>query len=196
MGASLRPQPASVASSSHRLSVRTDSWDHTHDCRSRGQHGTASNGTVPDASPQLRTTGGKGLRGSGEGWASPGLRACSAVGSRLAVEGRRSLCVAASRPNQASASRPLEKFKSLCVALAQRGEAGSASREQSCCSWCVELALPHLTACAAAAVLTAVLARAESFTLVVAGHEIELSGGCSCSTSSCSSCCTTARLEG
>ena len=73
-------------------------------------------------------------------------------------------------------SRPLEKFKSLCVALAQRGEAGSASREQSCCSWCVELALPHLTACAAAAVLTAVLARAESFTLVVAGHEIELSG--------------------
>ena len=93
-------------------------------------------------------------------------------------------------------SRPLEKFKSLCVALAQRGEAGSASREQSCCSWCVELALPHLTACAAAAVLTAVLARAESFTLVVAGHELELSGGCSCSTSSCPSCCTTARLEG
>ena len=93
-------------------------------------------------------------------------------------------------------SRPLEKFKSLCVALAQRGEAGSASREQSCCSWCVELALPHLTACAAAAVLTAVLARAESFTLVVAGHESELSGSCSCSTSSCPSCCTTARLEG
>ena len=93
-------------------------------------------------------------------------------------------------------SRPLEKFKSLCVALAQRGEAGSASREQSCCSWCVELALPHLTACAAAAVLSAVLARAESFTLVVAGHELELSDGCSCSTSSCPSCCTTARLEG
>ena len=86
--------------------------------------------------------------------------------------------------------------KGLCVALAQRGEAGSASREQSCCSWCVELALPHLTACAAAAVLSAVLARAESFTLVVAGHELELSDGCSCSTSSCPTCCTTARLEG
>ena len=42
-------------------------------------------------------------------------------------------------------------LKAFRVALAQRGEAGSASREQSCCSWCVELALPHLTACAAAA---------------------------------------------
>ena len=40
--APLRPQPASVASSSHRLSVRTDSGDHTHHCPSRGQHGTAS----------------------------------------------------------------------------------------------------------------------------------------------------------
>ena len=40
--APLRPQPASVASSSHRLSGRTDSGDHTHHCPSRGQHGTAS----------------------------------------------------------------------------------------------------------------------------------------------------------
>ena len=40
--APLRPQPASVASSSHRLSLRTDSGDHTHYCPSRGQHGTAS----------------------------------------------------------------------------------------------------------------------------------------------------------
>ena len=47
-----------------------------------------------------------GLRGSGEGWASPGLRACSAVGSRLAVEGRRSrrrFCEASPHPNEASA---------------------------------------------------------------------------------------------
>ena len=40
--APLRPQPASVASSSQRLSVRTDPWDPNHHCPSRGQHGTAS----------------------------------------------------------------------------------------------------------------------------------------------------------
>ena len=42
----------------------------------------------------------------GEGWASPGLRACSAVGSRLTVEGRRSrrrFCEASPHPNEASA---------------------------------------------------------------------------------------------
>ena len=36
--APLRPQPASVASSSHRLSVRTDSGDHTHHCTLAGDN--------------------------------------------------------------------------------------------------------------------------------------------------------------
>ena len=63
-------------------------------------------------------------------------------------------------------------------------EAGTPWHEQGCSKWCAARALPRVTACAAAAVLTAVLARAEYFTLAPAGTTLELSNDGSCSTTS------------
>ena len=53
-----------------------------------------------------------------------------------------------------------------------------------------------MAACAAAAVLTSVLARAESFMLATAGHTLELSDGCSWSTPRSRSCNMMAQLLG
>ena len=74
------------------------------------------------------------------------------------------------------------KFKGFFASTAARCEAGSAWSQQSCSKWCDKHALSPLTACAAAAMLTAVLARADSSTLASAGHTLELSDGCSWST--------------
>ena len=76
------------------------------------------------------------------------------------------------------------KFKGFFASMAARREAGSAWSEQGCSRWCAEPALPLLAACAAAAVLTAVLARAEYFTLAPAGTTLELSDDGSWSTTS------------
>ena len=79
--------------------------------------------------------------------------------------------------------------------MAARREAGSAWSEQGCSRWCAEHALPLLAACAAAAVLTVVFARAEFFTLAIAGLILRLSGNRSSSTSRSPSCCRMAELE-
>ena len=88
------------------------------------------------------------------------------------------------------------KFKGFFASMAARREAGSAWSEQGCSRWCAEPALPLLTACAAAAVLTVVFARAEFFTLAIAGLMLELSDDCSRSTSWSPSCSRMAVLMG
>ena len=80
--------------------------------------------------------------------------------------------------------------------MAARREAGSAWSEQGCSRWCAEPALPLLAACAAAAVLTVVFARAESFMLAIAGLTLKLSDDCSRSTSWSPSCSRMAVLMG
>ena len=72
----------------------------------------------------------------------------------------------------------------LRVAICAAREAGTVWSKQCCGKWCAKHALPPLTACAAAVVLTVVLARAESFTLAVVGLMIELSDVCNWSTPS------------
>ena len=86
------------------------------------------------------------------------------------------------------------KFKGFFASMAALREAGSAWSEQGCSTWCAEPALPLLTACAAAAVLTVVFARAEFFTLAIAGLILRLSGNRSSSTSRSPSCCRMAEL--
>jgi hypothetical protein len=86
------------------------------------------------------------------------------------------------------------KFKGRFASMAAMREAGSAWSEQGCSRWCAEPALPLLTACAAAAVLTVVFARAEFFALAIAGLTLELSDDRSSSTSWSPSCCRMAEL--
>ena len=66
------------------------------------------------------------------------------------------------------------KFKGRFASMAAMREAGSAWSEQGCSRWCAEPALPLLAACAAAAVLTVVFARAEFFTLAITGLMLKL----------------------
>ena len=98
-------------------------------------------------------------------------------------------------PNEASAVRPFEFLRVAILRSAQLREAGTtACLEQGSCKWCAARALPRVTACAAAAVLTAVLARAEYFTLAPAGTTLEQSDGCSWSTPRSRSCTMMAQL--
>ena len=96
-------------------------------------------------------------------------------------------------PNEATVCLP---FEMLRVAICAAREAGSAWSQQSCSKWCDKHALSPLAACAAAAMLTAVLARADSFTLASAGHTLELSDDRRCSKSRSSSFSRRALLEG
>ena len=80
--------------------------------------------------------------------------------------------------------RPFEFLRVAICGSAKLREAGTPWHEQGCSKWCAARALPRVAACAAAAVLTSVLARAESFMLATAGHTLELSDGGSWSTTS------------
>ena len=86
-------------------------------------------------------------------------------------------------PNEASALSAAKIQKAFASLLGSVAKRRSAWRELGCCAWCAKHALPHVTVCAATAVLTAVFARAESFALVIAGHALDLSNGCRCWTS-------------
>ena len=88
------------------------------------------------------------------------------------------------------------KFKGFFASMAALREAGRAWSEQGCSRWCAEPALPLLAACAAAAVLTVVFARAEFFTLAIAGLTLELSDDRSSSTSWSPSCSRMAKMMG
>ena len=75
-------------------------------------------------------------------------------------------------PNEATEVRVLNFLRVAIFAFCQRREAGTLWHKQGCSKWCAACALPRLAACAAAAVLTAVLARAEYFTLATAGTTV------------------------
>ena len=87
-------------------------------------------------------------------------------------------------PNEASVVRPFEFSSRRDLRFAKLREAGTPWHEQGSRKRCAARALPRMAACAAAAVLTAVLARAEYFTLAPAGTTLELSDDGSWSTTS------------
>ena len=87
-------------------------------------------------------------------------------------------------PNEASVVRPFEFSSRRDLRFSKLREAGTPWHEQGSRKRCAARALPRMAACAAAAVLTAVLARAEYFTLAPAGTTLKLSDDGSCSTTS------------
>ena len=78
-------------------------------------------------------------------------------------------------PNEASASARLNFSSRRDLRFSKLREAGTPWHEQGSRKRCAARALPRMAACAAAAVLTAVLARAEYFTLAPAGTTLDLS---------------------
>ena len=71
--------------------------------------------------------------------------------------------------------RPFEFLRVAICASPKLREAGTPWHEQGSRKRCAARALPRVAACAATAVLTAVLARAEYFTLAPAGTTFDLS---------------------
>ena len=87
-------------------------------------------------------------------------------------------------PKRSNSKSAFEFLRVAILRSSQLREAGTPWHEQGCSKWCAARALPRVAACAAAAVLTSVLARAESFMLATAGHTLELSDSGSWSTTS------------
>ena len=75
-------------------------------------------------------------------------------------------------PKRSNRSPRLNFLRVAIFAFCQRREAGTLWHKQGCSKWCAACALPRVAACAAAAVLTSVLARAESFMLALAGYTL------------------------
>ena len=94
------------------------------------------------------------------------------------------MTLAHSMPKRSKSKSAFEFLRVAILRSSQLREAGTPWHEQGCSKWCAARALPRVTACAAAAVLTAVLARAEYFTLAPAGTTLELSDDGSWSTTS------------
>ena len=99
-------------------------------------------------------------------------------------------------PKRSNSKSAFEFLRVAILRSAKLREAGTPWHEQGCSKWCAARALPRVAACAAAAVLTAVLARAESFMLALAGYTRELSDGCSWSTPRSPSCIRKPQLMG
>ena len=82
------------------------------------------------------------------------------------------MTLAHSMPKRSKSKSAFEFLRVAILRSSQLREAGTPWHEQGCSKWCAARALPRVTACAAAAVLTAVLARAEYFTLATAGTTV------------------------
>ena len=104
------------------------------------------------------------------------------------------MTLAHSMPKRSKSKSAFEFLRVAILRSSQLREAGTPWHEQGWSKWCAARALPRVTACAAAAVLTAVLARAEYFTLAPAGTTLEQSDGCSWSTPRSRSCTMMAQL--